>query len=697
MKHLITGGDFLARHPEFKLVGRDEELKSMMSTLMRSKASSIILVGPGGAGATALVMGLQAAKEDNSSPFDIIAKRFHWLDYDELFSSGKTDEINASFQKLISILKRTPNSVLLIEDGKDFIDSARNAGCGHFVNAINSLVKNDETQVIFEVRDDDIGFVLKSHSDMKQSYTIVQLDEPVGEALSVIVKANSTSLEKHHSIKISEDAILKSIELTNRYMTKDASLSRAQPERAVTLIDRALSSYRLDAHASDTDPNHEEKYNILKKLYNDLREAEIAVIGYEEDIETQLKLEADRRANGEEEVKKSSIGNFMKLSAGSGFDSDEVKKIKDKIKVAENVIVEKTKEFEELSNEINSNLLLTEDHILQEFSRLSGIPASKLNEDEREKLKTLEDQINLKIWGQLEAVKKLSNSIKSSRIGRRNKNKPQGSFMFLGPSGVGKTEIVRVLSSILDMELLRFDMSEYMEKNAVNTLIGAPAGYEGYENGGTLTKAIKKNPRQIVLFDEIEKADPAVFNIFLQMLDAGRLTDRFGQTVSFSEAIIIMTSNIGQPELLEGLEMKNGIPTFTVPVEVRRQNALDVLTSTPGIRPEFLNRFNGRQNIVFFNHLEPEHIFKIVNRELIDMNTTYTEMGISIMVQDDVIDAFTRDHYDVRIGGRGLPGMLNSELEPYLTNKVLEDTAFTGSMVVGYNDGKFNITFQEKP
>lgn len=713
MQFLTTGGDALAARKGFKLVGRDDELRALSAILLRAKASSVILVGPGGVGASAMIHGLQASKTDPNSPFDIIAKRVFWLDYDELFSSGDHEEMNKAFQKILAILRRTSDSILVIEDAKDFIDTARSQGCSHFINALNSCVKAGDTQVVFECKDDDLGFLLKSHADMKECYTILDLSEPAGDALKVIAQAGGEWLTGKHAIRIEPEAIEKAVELTTRYQTRDASLSRAQPERTTTLLDRALATYRLTAHQRNPkalelernggdpaeiarlDAEYDRDHDELSKLYNTQRDAEIKVVELEEAIENQLKLEEKKRAAGEEIEKPSAISSFMGTMANSGFDSVEVKRLRDQMKVANGVIETTRAKFQALTDRINADLCLTSEMVLVEFANLSGISASKLNEDEREKLKNLGPNILKNLWGQDEAVTKLVNAVKASRIGKRNKGKPQASFMFLGPSGVGKTEIVKLLAKELDMELLRFDMSEYMEKNAVNTLIGAPAGYEGYENGGTLTKAIKKNPRQIVLFDEIEKADPAVFNIFLQMLDAGRLTDRFGQTVSFSEAIIIMTSNIGQPELLEGLEMVDGVPTFSVPAEVRHDNALHVLTSTPGIRPEFLNRFNGRQNIVFFNHLEAPTIAKIVRRELNDLDSSYAEQGIRVEVPDDVVLAFTKDHYDVRVGGRGLPGYINSNLEPYLTNKVLDDGAFTGTMVVGYSEGQFVPTFKE--
>jgi ATP-dependent Clp protease ATP-binding subunit ClpB len=676
VQYLTLGGDFLAKSPDFELVGRGEELRLLSSVLMRRKANSAILVGPGGVGATALCMGLQASKDDPKSPFDIISKRLFWLEYDDLFGSGMSpDDTMKAFLKVVSILKRTPDSILVVEDARDFIESARNSGCSQAINALNAAVADGLTQVILETKDDDLGHILKAHADMRECYTIISLSEPTGEDLLAIAKSAAGSLVKHHSIRVSEGAVLKAVELTNRYQTRDPSLSRAQPERTSTLLDRALASLRLTAHRETTQEDHDE----LQRLYENQRTAEVKVIELEEEIERVKRLEQEASEKGQateaKDQARSRLTSFMTKVADAGYESDAVRELRRRIDEYQSVIGENARRFEELASRINENLELTELHVLEEFARLSGIPVAKLNQDEREKLKGLRDEILRSLWGQDHVVDHVVNSIITARIGRRNRGKPQASYMFLGPSGVGKTELVKILSRVLDMELLRFDMSEYMEKNAVNTLIGAPSGYEGYENGGTLTKAIKKNPRQIVLFDEIEKADPAVFNIFLQVLDAGRLTDRFGQTVSFSEAIVIMTSNIGQEQLLD----------FELPVEVRHSMALDALTSTPGVRPEFLNRFNGRQNIMFFNHLDLPIIEKIVKREIDDIDATYGPEGIDLEVSAEVISQFSKDHYDVRAGGRGLPGFIQSNLEPMITNKLLEDDSFRGRMIVGYD------------
>ncbi|MBL8708635.1 MAG: ATP-dependent Clp protease ATP-binding subunit, partial [Rhodospirillaceae bacterium] len=362
------------------------------------------------------------------------------------------------------------------------------------------------------------------------------------------------------------------------------------------------------------------------------------------------------------------IAKFAKLAGGAGIDSDAAGEIKARIRQFQEEIARNRAAFEVLTTEINDHLELTRDIVLQEFSAISGISVSKLNENEREKLKNLENDLKKRIFGQDHVVHQLANAVKTARVGRRNQEKPQAAFMFLGPSGVGKTEIAKALAeSLLDDEkaLTRFDMSEYMEKHAVSRLIGAPPGYEGFEAGGILTNAMRKNPLRVLLFDEIEKAHPDVFNVFLQILSDGRLTDNVGRTVSFSESIIIMTTNIGQPHFLNR----------DLAVEERVAAALDEIGQT--YRSEFLNRFAGRQNIICFNTLDLASIEKIVRREFDSIDRTYGQDGIKIVVPEADLKAFCKAHYDPAIGARGLPGYIQANIEPIIVNRILDGSTAT--------------------
>ena len=699
MQYLISGNELLEKTKGFKLVGRDNDLKRLSSVLMRNKAASVILVGPGGVGSSTLCLGLQAVKEDPSATFDIISKRLFWLKTDELFGSGNNEEINKGFTSVLNILKRTPDSILIIEDVRDFIEAARNNGCSHFINSLNSVVKNGETQVILETKDQDLDLVLAAHSDMRQHYTMIDLAEPIGADLQEIVKVTASNLEQHHDIKIDADAVETAIELTNKYRTRDASLSRAQPERSTNLLDRALSTYRLDAHKrhprvlrlladgakegdaeiQTLDAEFAKTQVRIKQLFAMQRDGEIAIINLEEQIAAQQKLDAEATAKGEpveEEIPTRRIQMFSNVAKAGGFESPKVRALREEIRKFQSIINENRAEFDVLTGDINEQLSLTKDFVLAEFSRLSGIPANKLNEDEREKLRNLEAMLNGRVFGQDAVIKKIANAIKVARIGRRNGSKPQASFLIMGPSGTGKTEVCKALAHALkddEAALTRFDMSEYMEKHSVAKLIGAPAGYEGSERGGILTNAMRSNPNRIILFDEIEKADPAVFDLFLQILSDGRLTDNHGRTVNFSESIVIMTTNIGQTFFLD--------TSMTDEESERLANVeLDQI-----YRPEFLNRFAGRQNIVCFRRLELNSIERIVRRELTDLNRAYRESGMDIVVSDQSLTAFCADHYDARNGARGLQGYVVSNIEPMIADLILENRVASSKLELVYN------------
>ena len=700
MQYLISGSELLSMQSDFKLVGRADDMKRLTSVLMRNKAASVILVGPGGVGATALVMGLQALKNDPNVAFDIVSKRIFWLKTDELFSSGNHDEINKGFAGVLNILKRTPDSILVIEDTRDFIEAARNNGCSHFINSLNACLKAGETQVILETKDPDLDMVLNSHSDMKQCYTIIDLNEPVGDDLLQIVQANASNLSKHHGISIEEDAVTTAVELTNKYRTRDSSLSRAQPERSANLLDRALATYRLDAHkrhpqvsyllasgVKEGDPriiqldtDFAKTQARIKELFKLQRDGEIAVFELEEQIASAKKEEEEAAARGEAPVQMEEAPRRMQMFANvvksGGFESPKVRELRDRIRQYEQVINENRAEFDVLTEQINNQLSLTKERVYAEFSRLSGIPVSKLNEDEMEKLRNLENLLNSRVFGQNEVIHKIANAIKVARVGRRGGGKPQAAFLIMGPSGTGKTEVCKALAHALkddEAALTRFDMSEYMEKHSVAKLIGAPAGYEGSERGGILTNAMRSNPHRIILFDEIEKADPAVFDLFLQILSDGRLTDNHGRTVNFSESMVIMTTNIGQTFFLDD--------TLSSEEAERLANVeLDNI-----YRPEFLNRFAGRQNIVCFNRLELDSIEKIVKRELNALSKAYKENGLDIVFSDESVKNFCADHYQPRHGARGLQGYVVANIEPLVVNLILENKVKATRLELVYN------------
>jgi ATP-dependent Clp protease ATP-binding subunit ClpB len=717
--HLISGSDYLAKYPGFKLIGRTEELRKLSSILVRKRANSVLLVGPAGVGTTALTLGLQALKLDPNAPFDIVEKRLYWLDTDSLFSDPTTTR--ADFDRLMRHLATTPDSVLLIEDTRDFIDAARVSNNAHFINAITAAVKTQKTQVILETRDQDLEAVLKWHSDIRESYTLMDLPEPSREFLPAIIDGIAEGLTAHHRIRISQGARDTALALTTKYPT-DENLSRAQPDRTVSLLDRALSSYRLQAHkgtpritaleaslkgASDADrPSIQAeltaavrdwatKQEQIKALYRSQREGEKAILNLEteranvvaEETEAQRKLE-EAKANGTyvEPERTGQIRGFAAAFKSMG-ESPKVAEISEKIRLFQGEIKKNKDRFEAITAEINADLELVAADVTAEFSRITGISSDKLNEDDKAILRRMDDDLKAFVFGQDDPIRRVSNAIKVAKVGKRNGAKPVASFLFMGPSGVGKTEVAKrlALSLLGDIKALtRFDMSEYMEKHSVAKLIGAPPGYELAEAGGILTNAMRKNRRRVILFDEIEKAHPDVFNILLQVLDDGRLTDNLGRLAEFDEAIIICTTNVGQPHYLNK----------EIPFD--EAHALSMQDLADQYRPEFLNRFAGRENIIGFNRLGLDSIERIVRREIVSLDRAYHDKGIRTLFDDTNLKAFCEQRYDPVMGARGLPGIIQSGLEPMIVDRILSGQDTHGTLEVRYDPSRrsFAAEFQ---
>ena len=692
MDSLIRGHDYLQQqYPGFKLIGRSAELRKLTSILVRKEANSVILVGAGGVGCSAICMALQALKTDPATPFDLVSKRLFWLQADVLFASGDIGEINGTFQRIMQVLDRTPDSILIIEDTRDFIEACKNNSCTHFVNALVVAVRSNRTQVILETRDDDLEQVMKCHSDLREYFTLMEVLEPTPEVLKEIATDMGHRLTEFHGVRIAQDAIDTAIELTNKYRTRDPSLSRAQPERSMTLLDRALASYRLNAHnvKPGTNPAWDGKQQEIRRLYNLQREGETAILELEAELDEVQKREAASVASRIAELDNPrmegrAIGGFAKLANSAGFESDQVKSIRTKIASFQKAVDENRGKFDSLTSEINASLELTRAEVLKEFSVISGIDVAKLTEDEYELLRNLEPSLKRHIFGQDHAVEKLSSAIKRARISNRKAEQPVA-FMFLGPSGVGKSELAKRLASYLQLPLTILDMSDYMEKHAVAKMIGAPPGYEGFEAGGILTNAVRKLPRQLVLFDEIEKAHPDVFNVLLQVLGDGRLNDNLGRECAFRDVICIFTTNIGQSYYLD--------PDNTM--EVAQSLTMEELDHI--YRPEFLNRFEGRQNIVCFNSLQLDSIERIVRRELQLISESYIGQGITTSIADNVFRAFCRDNYDPKIGARGLPAVLRHQVETSYVNAILERPDDKRAASITYDEPHHTLRVEMRP
>ncbi|MCB9990732.1 MAG: ATP-dependent Clp protease ATP-binding subunit [Rhodospirillales bacterium] len=729
--YLVRGSDYLAAHPDFELKGRQEPLNRLIKTLTRKSANNPLLVGPAGVGNSALCLGLQAKKNDPDAPYDLVRKRFFWLDTDGLFASGNPTDINEAFQKALATLSRDPDTVLVIDDMRDFVDAAQSNGSSNLINALMRGVKQGKFQAILETDDDDIDAVLKSHSDLYDQFTMLDTAQPEGEELAEIIAYKAKILEAHHKIKVSQEAIDAAIELTTKYRVRDMGLSRAQPERAITLLDRALTTYRLEAHTNSPvlkeleerlesvtatleDPSYSEEQGgksiseletlkvsletdiaeetakwdqhrkQVRMIYKDLRLADERIRQFEDEKAEILKKEEAARIERIKQMEErgEDLKEIEQAKMGlGGLQSPAVSKLNQDIAKYRAASDDSKAKFEALMSEINEDLELGKEHVFSEFSDISGVPVSKLTENEKAKLKNLERNLGGRVWGQDQAVTALSNEVIIAKAGLQDPDKPQGAFLYMGPSGVGKTELAKALAhELLDDEkaLLRFDMSEYMEKHAVAKLIGSPPGYEGYEAGGILTNEMRRNPRRIILLDEIEKAHPDILLLMLQVLDDARLTDNRGLTVSFRDAYVIMTSNVGKEYFVD--------PNLTF--EEAQAKAIEDLEKK--LPPELLNRLNGRQNIICFDKLNLPVIEKIADREINKLNkmVRHKNPKLSVDISDGELKEMCEDHYIPVQGARGIKGYIQSKVKPEIAKTVLFEEAAEGVM---------NITYKKEP
>lgn len=664
---LKAGSVVLEGMPGFNLVGRDAELLAMINILGRRFAHNVLLTGQGGSGCSALCYGLQQAKSRPDTPFDILHKRIWWLDTDGLFSDPEKTE--SLFDEMMNRVASTADcdTILVIEDARNFIEAATSSGNASFINQMMRQMESNRMQVIMEVRDHELDMVLNIHSCMREQFTIMELAPPTRDKLHTIVTASGEKLSKHHGITIDPDAIEQAIYLTTTYPGKERSLMRAQPEASLTLLDRALSTYKNASHANP--PGLKNAKDRLKQTPEDAAlQAEVAQLSAEWDRRRkEAAASCESQAQGEQllikfEAELAAVQGNKEKNDNAGFmmSSREEQELYARINELKKVIKDSGAVFKTFCDEVNASLRLTGDHVFAEFSRLSGIPFDKLNEDEGKKLLNLPVALKKVIFGQDHVIDQLADALlTSSTPGLKDRGKPDAAFMFCGSSGTGKTALAKALAGALkddEQAMLRFDMSEYKEQNNVTSLIGAPPGYAGFENGGVLTNAVRKNPHSIILFDEIEKAHVSIFDIFLQVLDEGRLTDTQGRTVSFENTTLIFTTNTGAEHML------NDQLSF----EEQCQKTLESLSSK--YRAEFLNRFQGRQNIVMFKVLPKSVIHTIARGQLNKVNGNLATAGVNLKLSmhDDDIVRLCDYQYSPENGARGIDGMFRTNVYPKL-------------------------------
>jgi ATP-dependent Clp protease ATP-binding subunit ClpB len=691
-------------------VGRDIELAELSTALMKLHRRNLVVTGRGGVGVSAIVLGLQASKRELTTPVDIVGKRFFWLNTDLLFESGNTASINEAFVKARNTLCAANSAVLVVEDAADFIKFATMAGCSNLINGLMGDLKSGRYQAIFETSDEGLAELLKCDGDLLENCTLYEVKEPAPDKLRIIAEQMRGELEAHHGVSISPKALEAAVILTEKYKLTEL---RAQPDAAVTLLDLAMTHFCRQAHLAPVHieelkkklatlaPTASERREVeeriqsaqaewnerqrqVRALYKEMTDGEEQIRIFEDEVEA-LKLAHHKRISelqGHPQGPGAGSGSADPMFIYKDSDTAEVTAVRQKIDVVRKLVSQASEAYAKKVSEVYAGLMIQEEDVLRSFSALSGIPVDTLTENERVRLRNLEEVLGRRVVGQPEPTTEVAQAVKRARLGLKLPNKPSGTFMFLGPSGVGKTELAKALSEALSVPLLRFDMSEYMEKHAVAKLIGAPPGYEGYEHGGILTNLARRNPYSVVLFDEIEKAHSDVFNLMLQLLDDARLTDSRGLTASFKDTIVIMTTNIGTPHFLDE----------EISFDEAKKLALTDLRGH--YRPEFLGRFGG--NIYAFQRLGAEVLTAIATKELTRINALVAEQKVRLVMPTAAMREMVQGVYVPREGARSILGYMDRHITSAIADLVLSERVSQGEIEVSFDPKNKTIVLKPR-
>ncbi len=677
------------------VIGREKEIRQVIEILSRRQKNNPVLIGEAGVGKTAVVEGLAQEIVKGNVPDTLKNKRILALDMGALLAGTKyRGEFEERLKSIIEEVKSRDDVILFIDEIHNVVGAGAAEGAMDAANILKPALARGEFQVIGATTLDEYRKYIEKDPALERRFQPVFISEPSAETAVEILKGLRPRYEKHHGVKISDEAIEAAVKLTGRYIQ-----DRRLPDKAIDVVDQAAAKKKIEAvyQKASVDELKKRLEEIEKKLKEAKDEEKAKLEAEKAEIEKKLK---------ELEEKQDLDGKIKELE-------EKIKKLDEQIKEAEEkedidketeLKIEKAKLEKELKllkkrkeEGVSFDVVVTEEDVAKVVSDWSGVPVSKMLEEEREKLLNMEDYLHKRIVNQEEAIRAVCEAIRRARAGVSDPRRPLGSFLFLGPTGVGKTELAKALAEFLfgdEDALIRLDMSEFKEEHSVAKLIGAPPGYVGYEEGGKLTEAVRRRPYSVILLDEIEKAHPRVFDLFLQVLDDGRLTDSHGRTVSFRNTVIIMTSNLGSEflrDMMNNKEIMRDPDKFKEAFEVAKKRILDLVKSY--FRPEFLNRID---EIVVFSPLTKDHILQIVDLQIEQLRKRLKEQKMDIELTQSAKELLAEEGFDPLMGARPLRRAIQRYIENRVSELILQGELKEGyKVVVDAKDGDFEFKVEK--
>ncbi|EDP75992.1 ATP-dependent Clp protease ATP-binding subunit [Hydrogenivirga sp. 128-5-R1-1] len=675
------------------VIGREREINQVVEVLLRRTKNNPVLVGDPGVGKTAIVEGLAQRIVNKEVPPELQDKEIWAIDMATLLAGSKyRGEFEERLKALLDEVKEKGNVILFIDEIHTIVGAGKAEGAVDAGNIMKPALARGEIRVIGATTVDEYRKYIEKDPALERRFQPIYVDEPSEEEAMEILKGLRPKLEQHHKVKISDEAIEAAVKLTKRYVT-----FRKLPDKAIDALDQASARKKLSVIG--VPPEIQEVERKLKALDEEIMKANLEG-DYEK--EAQLKVQKAQLEKEKQELTEKLGGLDIKVKELKKKIEELDKEI---MKAAESgdyereaqLKIEKVnleKELKALESQKAEELVVGWDDVAQVVSEWTGIPVTRLKEEEMEKLLKLEDELHKRVVDQEHAVKAVSEAIRRARAGLKDPKRPIASFLFLGPTGVGKTELSKALAELLFGEedaLIRLDMSEFKEEHSVAKLIGAPPGYVGYEEGGKLTEAVRRKPYSVILLDEIEKAHPRVFDLFLQVLDDGRLTDSHGRTVDFRNTVIIMTSNIGSQYLLN-IPVDASEDVVEREFEKAKEKVLDELKNF--FRPEFLNRVD---EVIVFKPLTMKELSQIIDLLVANVNRRLAERNIRIKLTEEAKKELVARGYDPAFGARPLKRTLQRYVETPLADKIIKGEIKDGmTVIVDFQDGEFKFIPEEE-